>query len=342
MTKDTIPGMPEESRYDVMIGGQGAAAYAAALYAARYQIKPVVVGEEFGGETAIGGSIENYPGYVDIDGFDLMTKFRDQALKYEVPIVGANVERITKQDGEFLSELSDGSRIRSTAVILAIGRERRKLGLPHEEEWIGKGVSYCSTCDAPLYKGRKAVAVVGGGNAAVEGAILLSKYAKDVYLVYRREKFFRPEPINIRLLNERENLHQVMGTEVVELIGDDEAGLKAIRLSRPFEGKDTYEVDGIFVEIGADPRAEIPQALKVELNAETNEVHVDKMMRTNVPGLFAAGDLTDASGPLKQTVTAAAQGAIAALGAYQYVSEHRSAKAAKAGHAEKKEPVAKR
>ncbi|MBI4304709.1 MAG: FAD-dependent oxidoreductase [Chloroflexi bacterium] len=331
--------MTSESRYDVLIGGQGAAAYAAALYAARYQIKPIVVGEEFGGETAISGSIENYPGYVDIDGFDLMTKFRDQALKYEVPIVGANLERITKQDGEFLSELSDGSKIPSVAVILAIGRERRKLGLPHEEEWIGKGVSYCSTCDAPLYKGRRAVAVAGGGNAAVEGAILLSKYARDIYLVYRREKFFRPEPINLRLLNERENVHQVMGAEIIELIGDDEAGLKAIRLSRPFNGKDVYEVDGVFVEIGADPRAEIPKALKVDLNPETNEVHVDKMMRTNVPGLFAAGDLTDASGPLKQTVTAAAQGAIAALATYQYVSEHRSEQSVRPA---KKEAVAKR
>lgn len=318
--------MTNESQYDVLIAGQGAAAYAAALYAARYQIKPVLAGEEFGGETAIGGAIENYPGYVDIDGFDLMVKFRDQAIKYEVPIVSANVVHVKKDGTGFVSELSDGSKVRSGAVVLAIGRERRKLGIPHEIEWMGRGVSFCSTCDAPLFKGKNAVAVVGGGDAGVEGAILLSKYAKDVYIVYRRDKFTRAEPINVRLLNERENVHQVMSTEVVELLGDEEKGLTGIRLSRPFEGRDVYEVDGIFIEIGADPRVEIPNELGVKLDPVTNEVNVDRMMRTNVAGLFAAGDLTNGSGPLKQTVTAAAQGAIAALSAYMYVSEHAPAK----------------
>ena len=317
--------MTGEPEYDVLIAGQGAAAYAAALYAARYQMKPVVVGEEFGGETAIGGSIENYPGYVDIDGFDLMVKFREQAIKYEVPIVQANLVHVKKDRGWFVSELSDGTRARSLAVILAIGRERRKLGLPNEVEWMGRGVSFCSTCDAPLFKGKKAVAVVGGGDAAVEGAILLSKYAKDVYIVYRREAFTRPEPINVQLLNERENVHQVMNTEIAELLGDDEKGLTGVRLSQPFEGRSEIDVDGIFIEIGADPRVEIPKELGVRLDPITNEVNVDKMMRTNVAGLFAAGDLTNGSGPLKQTVTAAAQGAIAALSAYMYVSEHRSA-----------------
>jgi len=320
--------MPKETRYDVLIAGQGAAAYAAALYAARYQIKPVVAGEEFGGETAIGGQIENYPGFVDIDGFDLMTRFRDQAIKYEVPIITENVVDVRKDGSEFVSELGDGSRIRSIAVILAIGRERRKLGLPNEKEWMGRGVSYCSTCDAPLYRNKKAVAVVGGGNSAVEGAILLSKYAKDVYIVHRKDEFTRPDPINVTVMNDQKNLHQVTGTEIVELLGTDEKGLTGIRLSKSFGGKETIDVDGIFIEIGADPRVEIPKRLGVILNSETDEVHVDRVMKTNVPGLFAAGDLTDGSGSLKQTVTAAAQGAIAALSAYQYVSEHRSRKGA--------------
>src|SRR3972149_6776672 len=134
--------MANELQYDVLIAGQGAAACAAALYAARYQIKPVVAGEEFGGETAIGGAIENYPGYLDIDGFDLMVKFRDQAIKYELPIVSANLVHVKKDGAGFVSELSDGSRVRSWSVILAIGRERRKLGLPHEIEWMGRGVSF--------------------------------------------------------------------------------------------------------------------------------------------------------------------------------------------------------
>ncbi len=313
--------MPETRVVDVLIAGQGAAAFAAALYTARYQLKPLVVGDRFGGETAIGGGIENYPGYPEIDGFDLMLKFREQVERYDVPIVDAAVNAVTRGADCFDAELSDGSTVRSGAVIFAIGRERRKLGLPREEEWTGKGVSYCSTCDAPLYR-EKTVAVVGGGSAAVEGAILNGKYAKDVYLIYRRGEFTRPEPVLVGMVGEAENVHVLFNTEVTELIGSSDAGLTGIRIGKPYEGADTLDLDGIFIEIGADPRIELPQSLGVELNPETNEVHVDRMMRTSAEGVFAAGDLTDGSGALKQTITAAAQGAVAALSAYQYISEH--------------------
>lgn len=309
--------MTEQRAADVLIAGQGAAAYAAALYTARYQLQAFMVGDRFGGETAIGGTIENYPGHVGIDGFDLMLKFKEQVDGYELPVIDAAVTAIGPGEDCFISELSDGSTVRSAAVILAVGRERRKLVLAHEDEWIGKGVSYCSTCDAPLYRD-KVVAVVGGGSAAVEGALLNAKYASGVYLIYRGARFFRPEPVLVGLLNESP-VQVLFNTEVTELIGDDDAGLTAIRISRPHQGQDVLAVDGVFVEIGADPRVELAQRLGVDLNPETNEIHVDRLMRTNVTGIFAAGDLTDGSGPLKQTVTAAAQGALAALSAYQYV-----------------------
>ena len=202
-----------------------------------------------------------------------------------------------------------------------MGRERRKLGLEHEEEWTGRGVSFCSTCDAPLHRGN-VVATVGGGNAAVEGAILLSKYARQVYVVYRRDSFTRPEPVTLRLLAEAGNIRPLFNTSVVELKGTD--GLDGVVLDRPVDGTKDLALDGLFIEIGADPRVVVPNQLGLELN-EVNEVVVDKTMRTNVPGVFAAGDLTDASGDLKQTITAAAQGAIAATSAYAYVSEHASA-----------------
>lgn len=306
---------------DVLIAGQGAAAFSAALYAARYQISTMVAGGEFGGETAIGGEIQNYPGYPAIDGFDLMMKMKEQVDLLEVPIKSSNVASVEKKGDGFLSTLDDGTTIESPALILGIGRDRRKLDLPHEEELAGRGVSYCSTCDAPLYRNKRVV-VVGGGNAAVEGAVLIGKYAAEAWIVYRREAFTRPEPILLKELDQSENVHQVLGTTISELLFD-ESGLTGVRLSRPYQGADVIECEGLFVEIGADPRVEIPKALGVELNPETDEVHVDRMMKTNVPGLFAAGDLTDASGSLKQTITAAGQGAIAALSAYEHVMQKR-------------------
>ena len=162
-------------QYDVLIIGQGAAAFAAALYAARYQMRTIVIGESFGGETATGGLIENYPGYPEIDGYDLMIKFREQAEKYEVPVVDDKVESIDRTTHCFEARTGSGEMYRGATVILAVGRERRKLGLQHEDEWTGKGVSFCSTCDAPLHRGNT-VAVVGGGDAAVKGAVLIGRY----------------------------------------------------------------------------------------------------------------------------------------------------------------------
>ncbi|MEX0926538.1 MAG: FAD-dependent oxidoreductase [Dehalococcoidia bacterium] len=314
--------MSDTKTVDVFIAGQGAAAFSAALYSARYQMDTILAGESFGGETAIGGLIENYPGAPDIDGFDLMLKFKEQVDKLEVPTLNANLAHVRKSGDMFEAELSDGSTVRTLSVILAIGRERRKLNLPNEDKWTGMGVSYCSTCDAPLYRS-KVAAVVGGGNAAVEGAILIAKYAETVYLIYRRDQFTRPEPILLRILEKTKNVKVLFTTEVTELIGSNETGLTGIRISKPYEGRDELELDGLFIEAGADPRLEIPNELSLEINPETNEVHVDRGMNTNVPGIYAAGDLTDGT-ELKQTVTAAAQGAIAALSAYKHASEHPS------------------
>ncbi len=308
-----------ETTYDVVIAGQGASAFSAALYAARYQMNAVVIGETFGGETALGGMIENYPGYPEIDGFELMMKFREQAERYDVPIIDDKVVQIDRHDHRFESKTAAGDIYVSSTVILGVGRERRKLGIEHEEEWTGKGVSFCSTCDAPLHRGN-VVAVVGGGNAAVEGAVLLSKYAEKAYIIYRQDEFTRPEPVNVRLLNEATNVQQLMGTNVVELKGG-ERGLESIVIDRPHNGETELKVAGIFIEVGADPRIELAKQLGLVLN-DKNEVVVDKRMRTSVHGVFGAGDLTDASGDLKQTVTAAAQGAIAATSAYTDVSEH--------------------
>ena len=308
----------QNGQYDVLIAGQGAAAFAAALYAARYQMSALIVGEVFGGETATGGIIENYPGHPEIDGFDLMMKFREQVDKYDVPVVDGKVVSLEMADHCYEARTGEGETYQASTVILAVGRERRKLGLEHEDEWMGRGVSFCSTCDAPLHRGN-VVAVVGGGNAAVEGAVLLGKYARQVYIVYRQDRFTRPEPVNIRRLEESANVTQLLGTNVVELKGED--GLTGVVLDRAHNGSSELALEGLFIEIGADPRVDMANQLGLQLN-DKDEVVVDKHMRTSVHGIFAAGDLTDASGDLKQTITAAAQGAIAATSAYADVSEH--------------------
>ena len=315
--------MSEVKQIDVLIAGQGAAAFAAGLYSSRYQVETLIAGEQFGGETAIGGMIENYPGQPDIDGFDLMMKFKEQVDKLETPTENSNVIAVEKNGDVYRATLENGTQVDAISIILAVGRERRKLLLPKEEEWSGNGVSYCSTCDAPLYRNKKAAAVVGGGNAAVEGAVLLAKYAETVYLIYRRDKFTRPEPILLKVLSQAENIKVLYSTEVVELLGSDDAGLTGIRINQPWEGQDELTIDGLFVEAGADPRLEIPNQLGLEINPDTGEVHVDKALKTSVQGIYAAGDLTDGT-ELKQTITAAAQGAIAALSAYQHVLEVKS------------------
>ena len=310
--------MTQDGIYDVLIAGQGAAGFAAALYAARYQIRPVIFGATFGGETATGGLIENYPGYSEIDGFDLMMKFREQAEKYEVPIVDEDVVSIASNGGCLEATTDQGNTYQGGTIILAVGRERRKLGLEHEVEWTGKGVSFCSTCDAPLHRGNT-VATVGGGDAAVKGAVLLSKYAEKVYTIYRRDRFTRPEATNLRQMEERPNIEAVFSTNVIELKGD--GGLSGIVLDREHNGSNEIALDGLFIEIGADPRVELANQLGVELN-ELGEVKVDPFGRTNVEGVFAAGDLTNASGDLKQTITASAQGALAATAVYEHISKH--------------------
>ena len=308
---------------DVLIAGQGAAGFAAGLYSARYQMKTAIAGQDFGGETAIGGLIENYPGNIEIDGFDLMLEFKKQVTDLEVPIIEDNLKSVSKTDKGFFCQLNNGQEIETKTVILAIGRERRKLGLKNEDEWTGKGVSYCSTCDAPLYKNKNLAVVVGGGNAAVEGAILIAKYAKKVFLVYRGEKLWRPEPILLETLNKTENVDVLLNNNVIELIGSDFGGLQKIKFEKEHNNETEYTVDGLMIEAGADPRIEIPNSLGIDLDIETNEVVVDKDQKTNIDGIYAAGDLTNGSN-LKQTITAASQGAISALSAYNYCLENKN------------------
>ena len=238
----------ENKIYDVVIGGQGAAAFAAGMYAARYQMSAIVVGTMFGGETATGGLIENYPGYPEIDGFDLMMKFREHAEKYDVPIIDdklviSNANGNSRKESDIFEIAGESDQIyRGRSVILAIGRERRSLWLDHEEDWTGRGVSYCSTCDAPMHKGNT-VAVVGGGNTAVEEALYLSNIASEVHVIHRRDTFRSEKILEQRLRDKAENGNVVLhlNRQLDEVLGD-EMGVTQIRI-KDSQGDATETLD---------------------------------------------------------------------------------------------------
>jgi thioredoxin reductase (NADPH) len=316
--------------YDVLIVGSGAAAYAAAIYARRYHLSVGIVSKSFGGYTATAGVIENYPGTPKIDGFELMEKMRAQAvdelgaetIEGEATIVKNEYHcfEVRTQNDERRTE--DGI-LQAKTLILATGMEHRTLNLPRESEYKAKGVHYCATCDGPVYKG-KPVAVVGGGDSAVKSAVQLADMgASHVSLIVREDNVDRAEPINRDRLMERVKVGTIdvlYGTVVQEYVGGPP--LQAVKLSKPFNGKEALDVAAVFIEIGAVPRNALAKELGVKLN-DRGEVHVDPVtMATNVDGVFACGDLTDASGAFKQIVTGAAQGAIAATSAYKDISQH--------------------
>ncbi|MBI4143203.1 FAD-dependent oxidoreductase [Candidatus Uhrbacteria bacterium] len=318
--------------FDVLIIGSGAAAYAAAIYARRYNLSVGIVSKMFGGYTATAGIIENYPGNRKVDGFALMEIMRQQAVDdLGAETIDGEAMLVKNEYHCFGVKLqADSSKpqvnemmLQAKTLILATGMEHRTLGLPREIEYKAKGVHYCATCDGPVYKG-KPIAVVGGGDSAVKSANqLVDMGAAHVTLIVREDNVDRAEPINRDRFMANVSAGKVTiryGTAVTEYIGGPP--LEGVRLSKPHDDSDVLAVVAVFIEIGATPRGTLAHDLGVTLNAR-GEIHVDPVtLATNVDGVFACGDVTDASGAFKQIVTGAAQGAIAATSAYKDISQH--------------------
>jgi len=294
-------------KYDLIIIGAGPAGLTAAIYAARYKLDVLVIGKLIGGLAGEAYEICNFPSYKKILGFELMTKMLNQVKELDVEIKLEEVLDIKKQkDFEIIT---DKDRYFSKKIILATGSERRKLKLDREKEFTGKGISYCATCDAGFYKD-KIVGVVGGGDAALTSALLLTKFAKKVYIIYRREKFCRAKPTWIDEVKKNKKIFPIFNSNITKLIGKEH--LEEVELNK----KKKLKVDGLFVEIGNIPNTKLAEKLKVKLDCEN--IAVDKKQRTNIKGMFAAGDITN--NPLKQIVTACAEGAIAANSVYEEIS----------------------
>ncbi|MBI4128537.1 MAG: FAD-dependent oxidoreductase, partial [Parcubacteria group bacterium] len=290
----------------------GISGLSAGLYAGRYRMKALIVGGDFGGEGTTAGETSNYPGFFKIDGYELMKKVREQVEAVGVPIVEERVSRVERKGHCFMVSAGEETYVTNT-ILLAVGSKRRTLGLPRENELKGRGVHYCITCDGPLYR-NKVVAVVGGGDASVKGINLIAEYVRKVFFVVSGREI-TAEPINLEQMQKLgDKVTPLLETEAVELIGSDH--LEKVRLSKPHHGATELPLDGLFVEIGALPDTERARELGVALD-ERGYIKTDSMMRTNVDGVFAAGDAVNHFGHFKQYVTAAALGAVAATAAYE-------------------------
>lgn len=292
--------------YDVLVIGTGPAGYTSAIYSARYNLDTIQIGEMPGGLISEAPAVCNYPGFKSISGMKLSNKMEDQVKELDVEVVYDEVVGLNGEDGDFMVK-ARRDEYRAKKIIIATGQERRRLGLEREQEFKGKGVSYCATCDAAFYKDKK-VGVVGGGDAALASALILSDHAEKVYILYRQDEFFRPEPIRVEEINQRKNIESIFEVNVDSLLGEDK--LEGVEL----DNSEELELDGLFIEIGSTPNSDLVDEIDIEVS-DDGYIKTDEERRTNVPGVYAAGDVIDS--PLKQAVTAAAQGAEAASTAYE-------------------------
>lgn len=299
--------------YDTIIIGAGAAGCSAAIYATRYNLKTLMLGGPMpGGLITEALDVENYPGYLSISGIELGKKFVDHAVALGADYKVELADAVTKDGDLFTVKTADNS-YQSRSVIITTGTHHRKLGIKGEQEFAGKGVSYCATCDAPFFKG-KTVAIIGGGNSAVEGAQDVAVHAKKVYIISRSE--LKAAPFYVTQLRTKENIVEIPGTNVTEIRGSNV--VENVLLDKQYNEMDSLQVDGVFVQIGYIPKNELAIAAGVAVS-EFGYVKVDAGMGTNVKGVFCAGDLNNGSNQLHQQVTSASEGAIAAQSAYRYL-----------------------
>ncbi|HWH98102.1 MAG TPA: thioredoxin-disulfide reductase [Pseudolysinimonas sp.] len=301
----------------IVIIGSGPAGYTAAIYAARANLKPLVIASsvEFGGELMKTTDVENFPGFPDgIMGPDLMMKMQAQAERFGAEIVYDDVTKLELSGDVKKIHLGDGTVEEALTVIYATGSEYRKLGLEDETRLSGYGVSWCATCDGAFFKQKK-VAVIGGGDSALEEATFLTRFADVVYLVHRRDAFRASATMQDRAFADPK-IEVLWNQEVAHIYGDEK--VTGIGLTSTVDGTETtLDVQGVFVAIGADPRTHLVHG-HLDLTAEGTIAVDGRSSRTNIPGVFAAGDVVDPT--YKQAITAAGSGTVAALDAEHYLA----------------------
>ena len=298
-----------EKTYDLIVLGGGPTAIGCAIYAARFAMDVLVIGKMFGGLIATTHIVENYPAITSISGQGLMEMFKEHMNSLNIPYISDEIRSIVKVDDHY--ELSSFfQKFKAYSICISTGSERKKLGVPGEEDYVGRGVSYCATCDGPFYKD-KIVCVIGGSDSAAKEALFLSQNVKKVYIIYRGEEI-RAEPINKKRVYDNDKIEIIYNTNIVEIKGEN--NVKSVI----FDNRKEFEVDGVFIEIGAIPNSDLAKRIGVKTN-EKGEIMINRKSETNIPGIFAAGDVADA--PFKQAITGVSEGVIAAYSAFDYVKE---------------------
>ncbi|MEW6527540.1 MAG: thioredoxin-disulfide reductase [Spirochaetota bacterium] len=299
---------------ELIIIGAGPAGMAASIYAVRAGLDTLVLEKiSPGGQVMLTYEIENYPGFVEpVEGWQLASNMEQQARRLGVTIESKDVEQVRKVNDVFEIKTTDGGILEARAVIAATGASLKRLGVPGESEFTGRGVSYCATCDAAFFKDM-VTAVVGGGNTALEEALYLTRFASKVYLIHRRDEFRGQKILQDRVCS-NPKIELVLDTVVTQVIGDEKVKTISL-LNKKTNAQHQLAVDGLFIFIGFNPNtAYLPK----EVLNEAGQVKVDMHMHTPIKGLFAAGDLRE--GSYRQVLMAAADGATASISAYEYIT----------------------
>ncbi|MCK4429254.1 MAG: FAD-dependent oxidoreductase [Candidatus Aenigmarchaeota archaeon] len=296
--------------YDMIIVGGGPAGLTAAIYATRNNLRTLVLSRDKG-KLALAHSVENYPGFKALSGVELIAKLEAQARLFGTEIVEEEATEI-KLDGDKFKVQTKENVYTGGAIVLGMGTERARLNIKNEEEFVGKGISYCATCDARFFKD-KIVGVVGGSNSAAMSALLLARHAKKVYVIYRKEEL-RAENIIVDKL-------RGMGVEIINntIVKKAEGKniLERIIIEKSGEEEKALELNGLFIEIGYVPATTL--ADKIGVKFDKNFIKVNEKMETNVKGVYAAGDITTGSNKVMQIATACSEGTIASLSAYKFL-----------------------
>ncbi|KAB1662965.1 thioredoxin-disulfide reductase [Pseudoclavibacter sp. CFCC 13611] len=306
------------SVHDVVIIGSGPAGWTAAIYTARAGLKPVVIASsvETGGELMKTTAVENFPGFPDgVQGPDLMTQMQQQAERFGTEVVYDDVTDVKLLGDTKVLTTSLGDTYEARSVIISTGSAYRRLDLPNEDRLSGHGVSWCATCDGFFFRD-KVIAVVGGGDSALEEATFLTRFASKVYLIHRRDELRASKIMQQRALA-NEKIEPIWNSQVVAIEGEDE--LRSVELQNTVTGeRSTLDIEGLFIAIGNDPRTDL-FADQVDLTTEGTIAVEGRSSRTSVPGVFAAGDVLDAT--YRQAITAAGSGCVAAIDCEHYLAD---------------------
>ncbi|MBI4177263.1 MAG: FAD-dependent oxidoreductase [Candidatus Aenigmarchaeota archaeon] len=300
--------------YDLIIVGGGVVGLGAAMYAGRLNLKTAMIGDNIGGTIALTDVVENYPGFERLTGLELAEKLRKHAKNYDVELVEDKVTKIEKKDNFFVVDTEE-KIYEAKSVLVATGSRHRELGVPGEKEFEGKGVHSCALCDGYAYK-EKTIAVVGGSDSAGKEALLLTQWGRKVYIIYRGDQI-HPEPVNMKRIETNKKIEIINKANVKEIRGNKV--IKGVVLDRPYNGSNELPLDAVFVEIGATPMSQLAEKLGVKLN-DKKEIIIDRESKTNVPGVFAAGDVVDTK--FKQAITGVGEAVSAVYSAYKYVNEN--------------------